>query len=43
MTAAKDVGLIYLNNGIMYGSAAIGSCFGPVETVVGFVVGWFNW
>ena len=39
LTAAKGVGLIYLNKGIMYGATAIGSCFGPVGTVVGFVVG----
>ncbi len=39
LTAAKSVGLIYLNKGIMYGATAIGSCFGPVGTVVGFVVG----
>ena len=28
LTAAKGVGLIYLNKGIMYGATAIGSCFG---------------
>ena len=39
LTAAKGVGLIYLNKGIMYGAIAIGSCFGPVGTVVGVVVG----
>ena len=39
LTAAKGVGLIYLNKGIMYGATAIGSCFGPVGTAVGFVVG----
>ncbi|MGM9970385.1 MAG: RHS repeat-associated core domain-containing protein [Anaeroplasma sp.] len=39
LTAAKGVGLIYLNKGIMHGATAIGSCFGPVGTVVGFVVG----
>ena len=39
LTAAKRVGLIYLNKGIMYGATAIGSCFGPVGTAVGFVVG----
>lgn len=39
LTAAKGVGLIYLNKGIMNGATAIGSCFGPVGTVVGFVVG----
>lgn len=39
LTAAKGVGLIYLNKGIMYLSTTIGSCFGPVGTVVGFVVG----
>jgi hypothetical protein len=38
LTAAKGVGLIYLNKGIMYGATAIGSCFGPVGPVVGFVV-----
>ncbi len=39
LTAAKGVGLIYLNKGIMYGATAIGSCFGPVGTAVGFVAG----
>ena len=39
LTAAKGVGLIYLNKGIMYGATALGSCFGPVGTAVGFVVG----
>lgn len=36
---ALGVGLIYLNKGIMYAATAIGSCFGPVDTAVGFVVG----
>ena len=39
LTTAKDVGLIYLDKGIIYGATAIGSCFGPGRTVVGFVVG----
>ncbi len=39
LTAAKGVGLIYLNKGILYGATTIGSCFGPAGTVVGFVVG----
>lgn len=39
LTAAKGVGLIDLNKGIIYGANAIGSCFGPVGTAVGFVVG----
>ncbi len=39
LTSVKGVGLIYLNKGIMYGATAIGSCFGPVGTAVGFVVG----
>ena len=39
LTAATGVGLIYLNKGIMYAATAIGSCFGPVGTAVGFVVG----
>ena len=40
LTAAKGVGLIYLNKGIMYGATAIGSAICPgVGTVVGFVVG----
>ena len=39
LTVAKSIGLIYLNKGTMYGATAIGSCFGPIGTVVGFVVG----
>lgn len=39
LTAATGVGMIYLNKGIMCGATAIGSCFGPAGTVVGFVVG----
>ena len=40
LTAAKGVGLIYLNKGIMYGATALGSAICPgVGTVVGFVVG----
>ena len=40
LTAAKGVGLIYLNKGILYGSTALGSAICPgVGTVVGFVVG----
>ena len=39
LTAAKGVGLIYLNKAILSGTTAIGSCFGPVGTAVGFVVG----
>lgn len=39
LTAATGVVMIYLNKGIMYGATAIGSCFGPAGTVVGFVVG----
>lgn len=37
LTAAKGVGLIYLNKGIMYGATPIGNCFGPIGTVVGFI------
>ena len=40
LTAAKGVGLIYLNKGILYGATALGSAICPgVGTVVGFVVG----
>lgn len=39
LTAVKDVGLIYFNKGILYGATAIGSCLGPVGTIIGFVVG----
>ncbi len=40
LTAAKGVGLIYLNKGIMYGATALGSAICPgAGTVVGFVVG----
>ena len=40
LTAAKGVGLIYLNKGILYGATALGSVICPgVGTVVGFVVG----
>ena len=39
LTAAKGVGMIYLNKSIMCGATSIGSCFGPVGTVVGFVAG----
>ncbi len=40
LTAAKGVGLTYLNKGIMYAGTAIGSAICPgVGTVVGFVVG----
>lgn len=40
LTAAKSVGLIYLNKGILYGATASGSAICPgVGTVVGFVVG----
>ena len=40
LTAAKGVGLIYLNKSILYGATALGSAICPgVGTVVGFVVG----
>ena len=40
LTAAKGVGLVYLNKGILYGATALGSAICPVVgTVVGFVVG----
>ena len=40
LTAAKGVGLIYLNKGILYGATALGSAICPgVGTVVGFVAG----
>ena len=40
LTAAKGVGLIYLNKGILYGATALGSAICPsVGTVVGFIVG----
>ena len=40
LTAAKGVGLIYLNKGILYGATAIGSAICPgVGTVVGFIIG----
>ena len=40
LTAAKGVGLIYLNKGILYGATALGSLICPTAgTVVGFVVG----
>ena len=40
LTAAKDMGLIYLNKGILYGTTSVGSFIYPGPgTVVGFVVG----
>lgn len=39
LTAIKGIGLVYLDKGILYGATAIGSFFGPVGTVVGFIVG----
>jgi RHS repeat-associated protein len=40
LTAAKGIGLIYLNKGIIYGATAIGSAIFPgVGTVIGFVAG----
>lgn len=39
LTLAKNITLIYVNKGIMYGATTIGSFFGPVGVVVGFVVG----
>ncbi len=40
LTAAKGVGLIYLNKGILYVATSLGSAICPgVGTVVGFVVG----
>ena len=41
LTAAKGVGLIYLNKGILYGATALGSLIPipGVGTAVGFVVG----
>ena len=39
LTAAKSVGLIYLDKVIIYGATAIGNCFGPGGAVVGFAVG----
>ena len=39
LTAAKSVGLIYLDKVIIYGATAIGNCFSPGGAVVGFAVG----
>ena len=39
LTAAAGIGMLYLNKGIMYGATAIGSCFGPAGTVVGYAIG----
>ena len=39
LTAVKSAGLFYLNKGTLYGATAIGSSFGPVGAVAGFVVG----
>ena len=40
LTAAKGIGLIYLNKGIIYGATAIGTAICPgVGTAIGFVVG----
>ncbi len=39
LTAAKGVGLIYLNKGIIYVTTTNGCFFGPVGTVLGFIVG----
>lgn len=40
LTAAKGVGLVYLNKGIMYGATTLGSAISPgAGTVVGFVCG----
>lgn len=39
LTAAKDMGLIYLNKGILYGTTALGGCIGPEGAIAGFIVG----
>jgi len=39
LTTTKNVGLIYLNKGILYGTTALGGCIGPEGAVAGFVVG----
>ena len=39
LTAAKGIGLIYLNKGIINGATALGGIFGPGGAVVGFIVG----
>ena len=40
LTAAKSIGLVYLNKGILYATTAIGSFINPgVGTVVGFAIG----
>ena len=40
LTLAKDIGLIYVNKGIMYASTSIGTLICPgVGTAIGFLVG----
>ena len=39
LTIAADVGLLYLNKGLIYGATYIGSLFGPAGAVVGLIIG----
>ena len=39
LTATKNVGLIYLNKGILHGTTALGGCIGPEGAIAGFIVG----
>ena len=39
LTIASDIGLLYLNKGLIYVATSVGGLAGPAGTVVGFVLG----